>query len=217
MPDKRAVHLPPPRSRTHRPGRRAVPVSPHRSLSLVAPASCAPLRLPPSRTKNTVFSRSRHGAQPQSHCSATGGGRRSGSGTTLPVRHVRLLDGESPLPCIINAISVQLERGGRGGRGGGWASHSRSRLLTHAMRLSCPGAKGAFLDHYWQRRVTETLRAHPDGLTLRQVADNVGLSSAGAWPALDELCRAGVVSESRRRIEERPRARYVSIWRLRSP
>ena len=72
------------------------------------------------------------------------------------------------------------------------------------------------MDHYWQRRVTEVLRARPEGMTLAEVADRIGLSSAGAWPALDALARAGLVRESRQRRTDGRRNRYVSIWRLRS-
>lgn len=75
------------------------------------------------------------------------------------------------------------------------------------------------MDAVWQRRVRELLRAHPRGLTLEEVAENIGLSRAGTWPALDALAQAGEVREARRRGSGTQRNRWLSVWRLadRSP
>ncbi|QGK70448.1 helix-turn-helix domain-containing protein [Allosaccharopolyspora coralli] len=70
------------------------------------------------------------------------------------------------------------------------------------------------VDHSWQRAVRRVLARHPDGLSLSEVADEVGLSRANTWHALDELSRAGAVREYRRRSAE-GRTRHVSLWRLR--
>lgn len=66
-----------------------------------------------------------------------------------------------------------------------------------------------------QRRGLDILRASPDGLTLEEIAEQIGSSSAGARPALDESGRAGVLRESRRRIDGR-RTHCVSVRRIRT-
>lgn len=73
------------------------------------------------------------------------------------------------------------------------------------------------MDSCWQRRIRGVLSAHPDGLTLAEIAESIASTPAAVWPVLDTLAHAGLVRESWRRSTTARRARHVTVWRLREP